>query len=79
MGCISATVSRLGGIGVSVSRTGGINASAHSVGGINVTVSLICSINDKAFIKVTPVETQWIDVDFSINYNIKSNTNWNIV
>ena len=79
MGCVKATVTRIGGIDADAQWLGGINASAHRVGGINVTVSLICSINEKAFIKVTPIETQWIDVDFSINYNIKSNTNWNIV
>lgn len=68
MGCINASVSRVGGINASVSR----------VGGINVTVSLVCAINKNTYIKVTPVDAQWIDIDMSATYNVLSNTKWDI-
>ena len=68
MGCINASVSRVGGINASVSR----------VGGINVTVSLVCAINKNKYIKVTPVDAQWIDIDTSAIYNVLSNTKWDV-
>ena len=68
MGCVNAQVRRIGGINASVSR----------VGGINVAVSLICAINKNTYIKVTPVDAQWIDIDMSATYNVLSNTKWDI-
>lgn len=69
MGCINAQVRRICGI----------NASVSMVGGINVTVSLICAINKNKYIKVTPVDAQWIDIDMSATYNVLSNTKWEII
>lgn len=79
MGCINAQARRIGGINASVSRVGGINASVNRVGGINVTVSLVCAINKNSYIKVTPVDAQWIDIDMSATYNVLSNTKWDII
>ena len=79
MGCINAQVRRIGGINASVSRVSGINASASRVGGINVAISLICEINKSTYIKVTPVDAQWIDIDMSATYNVLSNTKWEII
>lgn len=69
MGCINAQVRRIGGINASVSRVGGINAA----------VSLICAINKNKYIKVTPVDAQWIDIDMSATYNVLSNTKWEVL
>ena len=69
MGCINAQVRRIEGINASVSR----------VGGIKVTVSLLCAINKNKYIKVTPVDAQWIDIDMSATYNVQSNTKWEII
>lgn len=89
MGCIGVSVKKIGGSGAGTSRIGGINSSIQKMGGISasvlwkggigVTVSLVCTVHKKVYLTITPVETQWIDVDFSIKYNIESNTNWNIV
>ena len=69
MGCINASVSRVGGINAAVSRVGGINAA----------VSLICAINRDTYVKVTPAEAQWIDIDLSAQFNVLSNTKWEII
>lgn len=69
MGCINAQVRRIGGINASVSR----------VGGIKVTVSLLCAINKNKYIKVIPAEAQWIDIDLSAQFNVQSNTKWEIL
>lgn len=79
MGCINAQVRRIGGINASVSRVGGINASVSRVGGINVTVSLVCAISKNTYVKVTPAEAQWIDIDLSAQFNVQSNTEWEII
>lgn len=36
-------------------------------------------LSNKKYIKVIPVEVQWVNVDISASYQIKSNTNWNVV
>ena len=36
-------------------------------------------LSNKKYLKVTPVEVQWVNVDMPASYQIKSNTNWNIV
>jgi len=79
MGCINAQVRRIGGINASVSRVGGINASVSRVGGINAAVSLICAISRDTYVKVTPAEAQWIDIDLSARFNVQSNTEWEII
>ena len=58
---------------------GCINASVSRVGGINVTVSIVCAINKDTYIKVTPIDAQWIDIDMSATYNVLSNTKWEII
>jgi len=63
-------------INVSASRVSGISADASRVGGISVSVALYCDVGSGNYLRVTPVETQWIDIYTSIQYNIKSNTDW---
>lgn len=79
MGCIAAKATRIDGIEASAHSIGNTSDStSHSIGNINVTASLVCSVGTNKFIRVTPTEPMWIDVGFSINYYIESNTNWNI-
>lgn len=66
-------------INAQVRRTGGINASVSRVGGINVTVSLICAINKNTYVKVAPAEAQWVDIDLSAQFNVQSNTKWDVL
>lgn len=56
-----------------------IKVSAKRIDGIKIRCSLVCDVNRDAYLKVTPSETQWIDVDEVAVYNVKSNTRWNIV
>lgn len=41
-------------------------------------VSLVCFVNKGVFLKVTPVEHQWIDVFTTLQYDIRTNVDWNI-
>lgn len=34
--------------------------------------------NGKNYLEVTPVEIQWVTITTPVNYNIRSNTRWNI-
>lgn len=79
MGCITAKARRIGGINAASYRIGGINARASCVSGIRASCSLICTINTNQYLRVTPIEPQWIEVGEDVTYNIRSNVNWNIV
>lgn len=79
MSCISATVSRLGGIDASAARIGGIDAAASRVGGINVSVSLLCEVGVSKFLRVIPEEMQWITVTTPIEYDVLSNVEWRVL
>lgn len=58
---------------------GCINAQVRRIGGINVAVSLICAINRDTYVKVTPTEAQWVDIDLSAQFNVQSNTKWEVL
>lgn len=74
--CIRGSVSRIGGIGAEAQRMGGMLCEAARSGGIYAYASLVCAINDSVYLRVRPVETQWVTVDTSREYNVESNTNW---
>lgn len=78
MGCISVSVERLGGISASVGRIGGIGVAVARRGGINVSVGLVCDVGVSRYLRVLPEDIQWITVDTSIDYNVLSNTDWNV-
>lgn len=56
-----------------------IKVSAKRIDGIHARCSLVCDVNRDAYLKVTPAETQWIDVDEVVTYKVRSNQNWKIV
>ena len=68
MGCIS----------INIERQSGIYASAYRKDGINASASLFCETGTGNYLLVTPTETQWVTVEISADYNVSSNTNWNL-
>jgi len=78
IGGINATASWLGGIGCDASRLGGIGMGTSRMGGIRFFTSLICDIGVGSYLRVTPVEMQWIDIDLSVDYNVITNKAWNV-
>ena len=46
---------------------------------LRVACSLICSLNVKGYIEVSPKEIQWLTEDSDITYIVKSNTDWEII
>lgn len=88
MSCISVNVGRKGGAwcsgvrdgGLSVlsSRQGGIGMSTRRQDKIDLDISLFCEIGQGLYLLVRPVETQWITIDVSADYNVATNTNWNL-
>lgn len=53
-------------------------AFAENLHGVRACCSLICTINGNKYIRVAPVENQWIDIGSDIDYIISSNTDWSI-
>lgn len=77
MSCINVNAHRVGGVTIGAHRTDGIAAYTHRIGGLTVRTSLICSIGGN-YLRVTPTEVQWIDVDLSALYNVITNKAWNV-
>lgn len=46
---------------------------------LKVVCSLICSLNVKRYIEVSPEEIQWLTEDTDITYIVKSNIDWEII
>ena len=59
-----------------LNRTPSITAS--KVGDVRLGIYLICRVGKDKYLRVTPTETLWITVDSSINYEVRSNTEWRI-
>ena len=88
MSCISVNVERKDGAwcmgvresGVTVlsSRQGGVGMSTNRMDRIDLNISLFCEIGQGLYLLVRPVETQWITIDVSADYNVATNTNWNL-
>lgn len=45
---------------------------------IKTNFSIVCSINDTPYLKVSPEDIQWISPDYYVVYEVKSNTDWTI-
>ena len=43
---------------------------------IKANFSIVCSINDTPYLKVSPEDIQWISPDYYLVYEVKSNTDW---
>lgn len=57
---------------------GCVSASARRIGGVTAYASLVCDVGTTSYLKVIPIETQWVDVEIYADYNVKSNEHWNI-
>lgn len=78
-GGLSAAVQRAGGVAVVAASLGGIGAGTVRRGGIRVSAGLVCTVNVSLYLRVQPQEVQWVDVWMPVDYEIQSNTDWNIV
>lgn len=78
MGCITAKAWREGGISAGCSRIGGITAGCHRVGAIFASCSVVCETNITLYLRVSPQEVQWITDSTGVNYEVFSNTSWNV-
>lgn len=77
VGKISANVKPTGWFDLDViNKTPSITAS--KVGNMQLGIYLICSVGKDVYLRVQPTETLWITVDSSINYEVRSNTEWRI-
>lgn len=49
----------------------------ETVGGADITLDWVCGTDYSVnYLKVTPTETVWISIDYSVDYDIRSNTDW---
>lgn len=84
-GGIAAGVQTFGGVSASAGQ-GGISAkvddvanlSAEMIAGGSVSAYLVCEAGREPYLRVKPVETMWVTMENSIDYNVLSNTDWNL-
>lgn len=82
-GGIAAGVQAFGSVSASTGQ-GGISAkvddvtnlSAETITGGSVSAYLVCEAGREPYLRVKPVETMWVTMDNSIDYNVLSNTDW---
>lgn len=55
------------------------NISTSKVGNVRLNVFLICRTGKGVYLRVKPNEVMWITIDSSINYEVRSNTDWIVV
>lgn len=46
---------------------------------LNLSCSLVCSVSEQFFVRVSPQEIQWVTPNEIITYNVEANTEWNII
>jgi len=84
IGCLSGRAWRVGGIlSAECGRAGGAGgiaaATAVKVSGIkSAACSLVCSLDGTVYLRVRPEDVQWITMEMGIDYDVISNTNWNV-
>lgn len=66
----------MGFLSVGVERLCGISLSAKRECGISISVRSIDVINNDAYLRVRPVEVQWVDIDLDADYTVLSNVDW---
>ena len=44
-----------------------------------MSCTIVCSIADLHYLKVSPEEVQWITPDYGVVYHVESDTNWIVV
>lgn len=79
MGSVSVDASTAGGcdIGIDV-KNKKPTVTTSKVGDVKLGIYLICRTGKGNYLLVRPTETMWITVDDSIDYDIRSNTDWNL-
>lgn len=86
-GSVSFTAPSSGSMTASCKQTGWFDmevlhkspsVKASKVGSMKLNLFLVCSTGAGNYLLVRPTETMYIWVDESIDYDIRSNTDWNI-
>lgn len=79
MGCLSFTLTRIGGVEADLTRVGGgISVSFTRKGGIACRMGLVCKPNIKhPYLEIEPTLI-WVYPDWATDNNVYSNTHWNV-
>ena len=46
---------------------------------LNAHVSIVCSLEDVKYLRVSPEEIQWITPEYGVAYTVESDTEWIVV
>ena len=90
-GCVTVSVEPVGTCGrlravpqqveavLSVRRIGNGRLNARQEGlNPRITCSLVCEVTTSKYLRVSPAEPMWVNVDLDIDYSVLSNTDWTL-
>ena len=78
MACVAGTLVRLDAVSAELARIERVCGRAERVERVDGTVSRVCHAGTLFYLRVSPVEPQWVTPDAPIIYNVESNTTWNV-
>ena len=56
---------------------GNADIDAEAVNKADIAMEWVCGVGYSVnYLRVTPTETVWISIDYSVDYNVYSNTDW---
>lgn len=64
------------GCKVGYTHIGELHLGTEKINKIDVDLFFVCKVGTKEYLKVTPSEPLWIDVNNDGTYTVRSNTNW---
>lgn len=64
------------GCNVGYTHVGKLHLETEKHNRIDVDLFFVCKVGTKEYLKVTPSEPLWIDVNNDGTYTVRSNTNW---
>lgn len=78
MGCVTGQLVRLDALRGQLARIERVCGAARRIERVDGTVSRVCSVGSLFYLRVTPVEPQWITPDTPLVYQVECNTAWRV-
>lgn len=78
MGCVEVSIARRERVAAETSRIERITAELSRLERVTASVNLVCYVGGILYLRVSPMELQWITEEIPAVYSVESNTVWNV-
>lgn len=62
--------------GISARIDAGVSCRASASAPVGIEAGIVCDVVSVAYLRVMPSEPMWISVDYGVDYDVMSNTDW---